>query len=117
MSVINVNAALERFDNDTEIYIDLIETFLEINPLDFDAIKKELQAGQVTEAMHRIHQLKGASLTLGAEALSHSAALLETLLRNKTEGDPYALLGKIKTDYLDSVRELGEIRDDLRKLS
>jgi len=116
MPVIETRKALERFDNEREIYLELVDTFLDLKPVDFSAIRKELDAGHADEVIHRIHQLKGAVLTLGAEKLAGSAALLENGLRNGTEKAPLEILGRIEAEYNEAVAELGIIRDNLRKL-
>lgn len=115
MSVIDSKAALERLDNDTEIYLDLIETFFDLGHPDFEEMKKGLRDGNNQHIARQIHQLKGAALTLGAEELAHSSALLESMLRNGIEGDTFGSLEEIKNCYAESIRELVHIRDTIRK--
>lgn len=115
MSVIDSETALERLDNDTEIYLDLIETFLDLGHPDFEEMKKGLRDGNKEHIAQQIHQLKGAALTLGADQLAHSSALLESMLRNGTEGDTLGTLEEIKKCYVESIRELAHIRDTIQK--
>lgn len=115
MSVIDSKAALERLDNDIEIYLDLIETFLDLGHPDFEEMKKGLRDGNKEHIARQIHQLKGAALTLGAEELAHSCALLESMLRNGTEEETFGTLEEIKNNYVESIRELAHIRDTIRK--
>ena len=115
MPLIDSKTALERFDGDIEIYIDLIDTFLDMGTIDFETVKTELMEGKYPEAAHRIHQLKGAALTLGADQLAHSSALLEGMLRNNTVADALPMLEEIRVCYFDSVGELASIQAALKK--
>lgn len=114
MTLIDTTGALERFDNDREIYLSLVETFLELPPPDFDGMKANLEAGHTADTIHAVHQLKGAALTLGADTLAHSAAALEALLRGNTGADPFPLLAEISGYYFGTVKELELVRSDLQ---
>jgi len=114
MTLIDTTGALERFDNDREIYLSLVETFLELPPPDFDGMKADLAAGHTAGIIHDVHQLKGAALTLGADPLAHSAAALEALLRGNTGEDTIPLLAEISGHYIGTVKELERVRDELR---
>lgn len=115
MTNINEKAALERFDNDYDIYLELIATFLELVPVDFNILKSELDAGNIQDVTHRIHQLKGASLTLGAENLSQCASVLEDNLRHDGIENKYTLLAEVEEKYAEAVKELAQIRLRLQK--
>ncbi len=117
MSIINTTEALARIDNDNEIYLDLIETFLELGVLDFTLLRTSLAQGKDKEVAHQIHQVKGASLTLGADNLAHAASLLEKSLRSGAGGDHNTMLDDLQSCYRESVTELASIRDALRKPS
>lgn len=116
MPVIETLKALERFDNEREIYLELVDTFLELKPADFTAIRRDLEAGRTDEVIHQIHQLKGAVLTLGAEKLAGSASVLENGLRNGNLTNPLDIIGRIEAEYREAFIELRIVRDNLRKL-
>jgi len=115
MAIIETEKALERFDNEKDIYLELIVTFLALPPPDFAEMRKELEKGRTAEAIHRMHQLKGAVLTLGAEQLAASASLLENGLRNGTGPELFRVLEQIEAEYPEVLRELAAVRDTLQK--
>ncbi len=117
MPIIETKKALERFDNEKDIYLELIDTFLGLSPLDFAVIRKELETGHITEVIHRMHQLKGAVLTLGAEKLAASASVLENGLRSGIGPEMLRILEKIESEYREVVKELSIVRDSLRTQS
>ena len=128
MIFVNEAEALSRFDGDTEIYLELIDTFLESTIADFGAMRQELQDGNVKQVAFRAHKLKGASLTLGAEDLASIASTIETTLRerypeetatgNKAADTPLEAVAKdvdaLETVYVQTTGELETIRKTLR---
>lgn len=115
MTTIDTTGALGRFDNDKDIYLDLISTFLEMSAIDFDIMRSDLGAGQMEKVMHQIHQLKGAALTLGADQLARSSSLLESALKNGAAETTDKMLTEIQRNYRESILELALIQDQLRK--
>lgn len=102
MKFVNETEALSRFDGDTEIYLELIDTFLESPIADFGAMRQELKDGNVKQVAFRAHKLKGASLTLGAEDLAAIASTIETELRARYP-DEIATGGKATVNPPDSI--------------
>lgn len=128
MKFVNEAEALSRFDGDTEIYLELIDTFLESTIADFAAMRQELQDGNVKQVAFRAHKMKGASLTLGAEGLASIASTIETTLRERypeetatghkaadTQLDSIAKhIEALETVYVQTTGELETIRKTLR---
>lgn len=122
MTVINTKEALERFDNDREIYLELIETFLELNDPGFAELRTLIDSGDDVAVMQRMHKLKGGALTLGADGLADAASRLETRLRpdeTQTTGDPpgqdaFELLSTVERLYGETIARLTEIRDEMQ---
>jgi HPt (histidine-containing phosphotransfer) domain-containing protein len=115
MPLIDSKTALARFDNDTEIYIDLIDTFLDMGSVDFETLRTELSTGKNSIAAHRIHQLKGAALTLGADQLAHSCSLLEAMILTGAGGNYLQGLEEVMLCYQESIEELTAVRSALKK--
>lgn len=128
MKFVNDTEALSRFDGDTEIYLELIDTFLESPIADFGAMRQELREGNVKQVAFRAHKLKGASLTLGAEDLASIASSIETALRarypeeiesgRKASDTPPDSVAKdiesLETAYAQTTGELETIRKKIR---
>lgn len=131
MSAINVKEALERFEGDVDIYLELVDTFLEQGLADFGAVRSELAGGMVKQVAFRTHKIKGASLTIGAETLARIAGELESELRVRfpeetlsgakahglAAGDYSGKVDALERAYGETIAELAAIRKDLRKLS
>jgi len=128
MKFVNETEALSRFDGDTEIYLELIDTFLESPIADFDTMRQELADGNVKQVAFRAHKLKGASLTLGAENLAAIASSIETTLRTRypeetatgskaadtSPGSPSKDVDALEAVYVQTTGELEAIRKKLR---
>ncbi len=70
-------ALLERLLNDEELAQTVIEEFLEDLPRQIEELRNCLEAGDAPGARHRAHSIKGASASVGAEALSRVAFRME----------------------------------------
>ena len=114
MSAIDYSGAIGRFDGDSEIYLELVETFLALTDPDFAGMRENLERGNGELVFREIHKLKGGLLTLGADGLAGTAGLLETALRTGTGGDPAALLAQAEGEYRITRAELEELRERLR---
>lgn len=117
MTKINVAEALNRFDNDRDIYGELLETFIDGGTADLAALKRVYAEGNLEDVCARAHRIKGAALTLGADELAQAAALLEGRLRGGNKDDAGALVAEIETRYVDALAALKDARDNLRKPS
>lgn len=86
---IDFGEALARFDGDEEIYLELIDAFLETHADGLTGFRRAMDnsRAEAPNAAHEAHQLKGAALTLGASELAERCAELEALLRSGAPAD------------------------------
>lgn len=117
MTGINVTEALARFDNDREIYLELIDTYLETGVPDFAEMAKALSAGNGDEVGKSIHRLKGGALTVGADDLAAAAGKFESALRSGSKENLATILGEIERLSNEALISLESIREELRKQS
>ena len=115
MITINSSEALERFDNDREIYLELIETFLALPPYDFNGMQKMLERKDTLSVMKFMHKIKGGALTIGAEDLARATSTLEECIRTSTRDDQSKLLTGVETLYFQTMEALTALRDEFRK--
>jgi HPt (histidine-containing phosphotransfer) domain-containing protein len=55
----------------------LVETFLTGQPVELDAMRRDLEAGAIEDLRRRAHSLKGAARLLGADRLGEMAEAVE----------------------------------------
>lgn len=115
LNMINIDEALDRLDHDTDIYVDLVTTFLDLSPPDFTEFRELQRSGRETELAGRVHRLRGAALTLGCERLAEPLSKLETSIRQDIPADRAGLLDESERRYAETVSELVTIRDTLQK--
>ncbi len=87
MAAINIDEALERFDNDVDIYLEIAGAFLESGVTDSKGIADSFAAGDAKKALYFAHKIKGAALTVGADTLAALAGKLEASLRTDESAD------------------------------
>jgi HPt (histidine-containing phosphotransfer) domain-containing protein len=114
--LINAKEALERFENDKDIYIALIDAFLEMPTPDFDHMKAVLLNGDALSVTLAMHKLKGGALTLGAEDLASIASEAETLLRAGNIAEALPFVGKAAEAYPKTRDTLRAIKDEIQTL-
>jgi HPt (histidine-containing phosphotransfer) domain-containing protein len=117
MTKINVTEALDRFDNDRDIYGELVDTFVKAGSADLDELKRFVAEENLAEVCSRAHRIKGAALTLGADELAQVAATLEGHLRSGIRNDSGALVAELETSYIDTLAALRIVQDTFRKPS
>lgn len=111
----DIAEAMERFDNDTEIYITLIDAFLSPKLSDIEETKKSLVHKKYNQVLYHAHKIKGAALTLGANELARAAARLEAAMRNSDTESAELLYNELESLFTKTVTELAELRDRLQK--
>ncbi|SDG56188.1 PAS-domain containing protein [Roseospirillum parvum] len=82
---------LARMGGDLDLYRKLLRRFAREQADTLDALTADLEAGDTTAAMRRVHTLKGLAGSLGHGALGKAAAALEARLRvapTKVHDDP-----------------------------
>lgn len=82
--ILNIQEGLELVSGDKELYKILLDTYLEENKFDPEALKKLLQKKEFEAAAKIIHKTKGASYQIGAKKIGDKAQFLEDLFRGKT---------------------------------
>jgi HPt (histidine-containing phosphotransfer) domain-containing protein len=110
MTRVNVDGAIARFDNDREIYLDLLETFLGVGAPDFPALSKLLAAGNADQVRKQVHKLKGGALTVGADDLAAAAGAFESAVIALSTDELPALLDAVALISEESFRELESIK-------
>jgi PAS domain S-box-containing protein len=85
--VFDPEALVGALDGDREAALEIVAEFLGDAPRQAVELRRTLEAGDVEEASNRAHALKGASASVGAQALRALAARLEETARGgQSEG-------------------------------
>jgi CheY-like chemotaxis protein/HPt (histidine-containing phosphotransfer) domain-containing protein len=111
-------AALERLmatigDDDPDVLVALIDTFLRDVPRLIDGARRGLQHGQADEVRRAAHTLKSNGATFGAMSFSELSRELESLARSGALEGAADLIARLEAEYepvriaLDAVRERG----------
>lgn len=120
-TLIDMNEALERLDNDMSLYMILVDAFLEDKAFQPERLRElESQfrnsgAKEFLEAAQYIHRLKGAARQLSANPLAAEAQKLEDIFRGKVPAaagdhkDTALLVDKILNLYQQTLLELQSI--------
>ena len=82
VAALDAAAGLRRMGGSTPLYIKLLNKFVQSQADMEQRVAQALQAGDAASAERMAHTLKGVAANLGANALAHSAGLLEECLRN-----------------------------------
>lgn len=115
--LINLPAALERLDNDKDLYKILIHAFLYEKPFDsstFQVLAASAMKGDETAAVKAAglaHYVKGAASQLGADLLAEKARQTEYTLKGKESGDIQTLCQELLSLYeqtIDALKALDE---------
>ncbi len=76
-----MTAAIDRFGGDSDIYLEMVQTFIETADTDFARLKPQLNLGQYQQVALTVHRMKGALATLGADEFVKEAGELEKALK------------------------------------
>jgi len=117
MTVIRMGEALERLDNDAEIYIELIGTYIKMCEADIAELVAKQSTGDSARVQFLAHKIKGASMTVGADDLAKASAEVELALKANPSADVEVAVARVKPVFADTERELVKIRDTLQKQS
>lgn len=119
--LINLQEALERLDNDMDLYMILVDAFLQDTVFQADRMRelekdfRNSSSGECLEAAQYIHRVKGAARQLGANHLATEAQKLEDIFRRKEKGhlhdgvdgvDTTALVEEVLELYVKTIEEL-----------
>lgn len=105
-TVFDVDDALKRTDGDRDLLGELLQVFLETNPITLQEIREAIQRQDSLEVEKAVHSMKGAASTLGAHSVHQAALTLEILAKT---GD----LQTATTKLDDLVRELERFNEAL----
>ncbi|MFA5517313.1 MAG: PAS domain S-box protein [Desulfuromonadales bacterium] len=81
ISGIDTQGALCRMDGDMDLYLWVLQAFIDTHSDSADAIGKALDAGDRATAERLLHTVKGNAGSVGAQELQDSAQFLESALR------------------------------------
>lgn len=118
-TLIDMNEALERLDNDMSLYMILVDAFLEdkaFQPERLRELESQFHSNgsqEFLEAAQYIHRLKGAARQLSANPLAAEAQKLEDIFRGKVSAassgdhkDTALLVDRILELYQQTLLEL-----------
>jgi HPt (histidine-containing phosphotransfer) domain-containing protein len=88
---IDMTAALERVDGDSELLAEIVELFLQDMETLLADVRSAVQAGDAVRIMRTAHRLKGSVATLAANCAADAALRLEIMGRTgEVAGAPAA---------------------------
>jgi len=97
---VNTAEALSRFDDDEEIYFQVLKSFVTYNPKQIETLKT---AGEDHESYRlAAHSMKGSSRNIGAEDLGNQAERLEKAAIN----DDWDYIEAVNADYIKAAEKL-----------
>jgi HPt (histidine-containing phosphotransfer) domain-containing protein len=104
--VFDVEATLKRLGNDRQLFVDLLDFFLEDYPILIDRLRQGLQDRDLAEAALAAHSLKGLAANFDALNVVDAAAVIEKAAH---DGDLQAATQAIPT----LERDISRLRDML----
>lgn len=90
---------MERLMNDEELARKLSEAFLKDIPLRIDALKECLDTGNIKGAERLTHSIKGASSSVGGDAFTVVAALMEKSARAEDLNAVKELVTELESEF------------------
>ena len=97
---VNTAEALARFDDDEEIYFQVLKSFITYNPKQIETLKT---AGEDHEAYRlAAHSMKGSSRNIGAEDLGNQAERLEKAAIN----DDWDYIEAVNGDFIKAAEKI-----------
>lgn len=112
LPLIDMAEAMARLDDDKELYLILVDTFLNNGGFDAETMMEMVSeakpdaSNQMEKASKYVHHMKGAAAQLGARRLAAQAQLLEDVLRGKQCGDKDALAETVAILYKETTTKL-----------
>ena len=89
---IDAAAAVERLGDDVELYLDLVQGFVDTQAAVPDELAAHIRARQWPDAERVAHTAKSLAATVGANELAARASAMEDALRNGETGEPLATM-------------------------
>ena len=97
--VLNKQAALELCDEDEELFLEIVQAYLEDSIEHARQLLYALEAGDAHEVEERAHALKGASANICAGPVCGAAQLLERAGRDKDLNEAPQLYRVFKKEF------------------
>ena len=107
---LDIGEALQRFSGNREIFVKLLDRFLELNSRIEEKTLQVVEGGDFGNMAIFFHSIKGGAGNLSAKRLYHKAAALEQLAR---AGDAESIRKEVPS-FLDLFTRLKGAADDVR---
>ncbi len=98
-------------EEDLKFFIELLDIYIEDTPKVIEQITDACKNHKGTELVFAAHKLKGGSVILGLEKITHIAAELEELGRQKKFKDTVIMASGLEEIFLLTVRDLKVLRE------
>ncbi len=115
MILINEQAAIERFDGDSDLYADLLRDYASLTTPDFSSLRELLTKRRYPDVAAVIHRLKGGALTIGAESFAEVAGKLESKLRNEELSNVGELLDQSERLWDETTQAISALLERYQK--
>ena len=96
--VMDLAAAMERFDGDQDLFLTLAEMFLERSPAALAAIQTALADMNLAMLAKEAHKLKGSAMEFSARPAVAAAAQLEEAARQSAVSDMAAIVVQVHAE-------------------
>lgn len=100
---------LGRVMDDRELARTILDGFLKDIPLQIAALRRDLEAGDLTSATRQAHTIKGASANVGGERLRAAADEMERAGRSGDLQAVTALLAELQAQFYALKMRIGEL--------
>lgn len=99
LQVVDKFSALQRLDNDEELYQEVLEVFLEDTPVQLNNLHQALAGNVISEVVRLSHSMKSAAGNIGAARLSVAAFTAEKAGKNNQLDQLPELIKRIQTEF------------------
>ncbi len=110
-TALDLAAALDRFDDDHDLFLTLAGMFVERAPQALTSIRTALATHDLPLLAKEAHKLKGSALEFCAHPAAAAAARLETSARQAAVQDMTALCERVQTEIQRLTTELNAIME------
>jgi HPt (histidine-containing phosphotransfer) domain-containing protein len=104
-------AALKNLDGDRELYVEMIQMFLQENTGEMDKIRLLLAEGDHNGAHRVAHTLKGLAGTLGLPRLQQAALAVDQAFKNMQYEQLSTLLPRLEQEFGKAIQGLKDVYD------
>jgi CheY-like chemotaxis protein/HPt (histidine-containing phosphotransfer) domain-containing protein len=107
---IDLPAGIDRLGGNRSLFMKLLASFADDHRTIGSSVREALRRGDIQEAIHQVHTLKGVAGNLSADGLARTAARLERRLRESGEADP-GLLEAFEAAVRQVLDGIGRLRE------